>query len=59
MKKTSRPKKLELKPQTIRNLTPSELQRAAGGLPPDDPGGVDTSPETKRVSCTCGACSDR
>ena len=54
MKKTDRTKnkKLDIKPEPIRNLTPEELKRADGGMGSDP-----CINDSERVTCTCNACS--
>ena len=59
MKKTDRikNKKLEVKPDPIRQLTPTDLSRVAGGAPT----GLcnnDSGNDTLRMSCSCLNCSN-
>ena len=52
MKKTGRTKKkLDVKPEPIRKLTPEELARVAGGMGSDPCVG-----DTDRWSCSCNTC---
>jgi hypothetical protein len=58
MKKTTKTKKLDIKPERIRNLTPEELARAGGGMAAND---TDTASgnDTLRWTCSCNNCSAR